>query len=53
MFRTYLVLGALVLGAFSYAQYQSWSLYGSDAQRDAQPRSYARGGTGSSYSGHK
>jgi len=53
MFRTYLALGALMLGVFSYAQYRNWSLYGSDAQQQTQPRSSARSGTGSLYSGHK
>jgi len=29
--RAYLVLGALLVGLFSYGQYNHWSLYGSDA----------------------
>ena len=31
MQRVYLVLGALLVGLFSYGQYNFWSLYGSDA----------------------
>jgi hypothetical protein len=31
MQRAYLVLGALLVGLFSYGQYNFWSLYGSDA----------------------
>ena len=31
MQRAYLVLGALLVGLFSYGQYNYWSLYGSDA----------------------
>ena len=31
MQRAYLVLGALLMGLFSYGQYNHWSLYGSDA----------------------
>jgi len=31
MQRAYLVLGALLVGLFSYGQYNHWSLYGSDA----------------------
>jgi hypothetical protein len=31
MQRAYLVLGALLVGLFSYGQYSFWSLYGSDA----------------------
>jgi hypothetical protein len=31
MQRAYLVLGALLVGVFSYGQYNYWSLYGSDA----------------------
>ena len=29
--RAYLVLGALLVGLFSYGQYNHWSLYGTDA----------------------
>jgi hypothetical protein len=31
MQRAYLVLGALLVGLFSYGQLNYWSLYGSDA----------------------
>jgi hypothetical protein len=31
MQRAYLVLGALLVGLFSYGQFNYWSLYGSDA----------------------
>jgi len=31
MQRAYLLLGALLVGLFSYGQYNFWSLYGSDA----------------------
>ena len=31
MHRAYLVLGALLVGLFSYGQYNHWSLYGTDA----------------------
>jgi hypothetical protein len=29
--RAYIVLASLMVGLFSYAQYNHWSLYGSDA----------------------
>ncbi len=31
MQRAYIVLGALVVGLLGYAQYNHWSLYGTDA----------------------
>ena len=31
MQRAYLLLSALLVGLFSYGQYNFWSLYGSDA----------------------
>ena len=31
MHRAYLILGALLVGLFSYGQYNHWSLYGTDA----------------------
>ena len=31
MQRAYFVLGALLVGLFSYGQFNYWSLYGSDA----------------------
>jgi hypothetical protein len=31
MHRAYVVLASLIVGFFSYAQYNHWSLYGSDA----------------------
>ena len=31
MHRAYIVLASLMVGLFSYAQYNHWSLYGSDA----------------------
>jgi len=32
MYRTYLVIGAILLGLFGYGQRENWSLYGSDAK---------------------
>jgi hypothetical protein len=52
MYRLYLVLCALVVAMLGYAQYQNWSIFGSDALRDGAARSATRG-SGSSYSGHK
>lgn len=42
MLRAYIALAALVLGTFSYAQYQYWSVWGSDAQSQRLSQSGAR-----------
>jgi len=36
VYRTYLVIGALILGLFGYGQREHWSIYGTDAK--AAPR---------------
>lgn len=48
--RGYVVIGALILSLFGYAQREHWSVYGNDAQ--ATPRG-GRVGPGSAISRHK
>jgi len=48
--RAYVVIGALLLSLFGYAQREHWSVYGNDAQ--AAPRG-SRLGPGSAISRHK
>jgi hypothetical protein len=48
--RGYVVIGALILSLFGYAQREHWSIYGNDAQ--VAPRG-ARTGSGSAISRHK
>ncbi|MCC6611220.1 MAG: hypothetical protein IT515_16305 [Burkholderiales bacterium] len=48
--RGYVVIGALILVLFGYAQREHWSIYGNDAQ--VAPRG-VRTGSGSAISRHK
>jgi hypothetical protein len=43
--RFYLVLGALMVGFFSWAQFNYWSLYGSDAGKREPSRLASSSGT--------
>lgn len=43
MYRTYIVIGALLVGLFGYGQREHWSIFGTDATET--PRG-VRAGTG-------
>ncbi len=45
MDRAYALLAALMIGVFGYAQYNHWSLYGSDAGTKEPGRSSGSTGT--------
>lgn len=44
MYRTYIVIGALILGMFGYGQREHWSIYGTDAKETPRGVRAAPGG---------